>query len=130
MSGDDAIDARWRELGLLSSDEEDDESAEGGDNDADSSENELMSSPTQTAAAAAAPHVPNLGYRPPAGVVYAQPREPFVRTYWDGAENMFRRNDPQDGAVLLGHGRAQVQEEARRHRAGGGTVVAIARRRS
>ena len=95
MSGDDAIDARWRELGLLSSDEEDDESAEGGDN-ADSSENELMSSPTQTAAAAAAPHVPNLGYRPPAGVVYAQPREPFVRTYWDGAENMFRRNDPQD----------------------------------
>ena len=101
MSEQDDDHARWRSLGLLSSEEEAEESADDESLDEDENENDnIPISPTHTPAstnnAAPAPHVPDLGYRPPDGVVYAQPREPFVRTYWDGAENMFRRNDVND----------------------------------
>ena len=37
-----------------------------------------------------------LGYIPPGGVNYAQPRNPPARTQWDGALNAFVRTDPTD----------------------------------
>ena len=103
MSDDDSeTTARYRRCGLLSGSSS---SSEDDDDDVNVNENmnvrkadvpdrvDCIFPPKKPRVDA---HVPDHGYRPPTGVVYAQPREPFVRTVWDGAENMFRRTDPTD----------------------------------